>query len=267
MPPMLLEDLVRDRNKQNKNVNITSIGLPGSGKSYGNIRVLQKLNGLDPEDESVIDFIYFNGREFVRDLKKNRAHYEARLLDDAGFSVAGREWWKSENIDFVKEIQVARVGKSNILISTPHPKLVDSGLSAITHLMISLDYWKNSIYGQGYIRKHVIELSDRGVKDYWKYYDKIRFSMLDEGVAMAYEEKKGQELRKQKRLEPDKDKSQLFNVLHYVNNLSWKDLEIMVAERNGQTKPFSYRRLATVIGWEKSKISEFIRDNVHVLKS
>lgn len=267
MPPMPLAKLVKGRNDKNKNVNITSVGLPGSGKSYGNIRVLQQLNDLEPKDESVLDFIYFNGREFVRDLKKPRSQYESRLLDDAGFSVAGREWWKSDNIDFVKEIQVARVGRSNILISTPHPRLVDSGLSAITHLMISLDYWKNSIYGQGYIRKHVIELSDKGIRDYWKYYDKIKFSLLDEDIAMAYEEKKGQELRKQKQLLPGKNKNELFNMLHYMNGLSWKDLEIMVVERNGQSKPFSYRRLATVVGWKKSKISEFIRDNVHVLKS
>jgi len=214
---------------------------------------------MEIDDESILDFVHFDGGVFLDMLKNETDDFETHLLDDAGFTFAGREWWKEKNIDFVKEVQVARKSRKNMVFSTPHPKLVDSGLGPITHLLISLDYWRSMNTGKGHTRRHVIEMTDRGVRECWKFVGPIEFSHLDDRIAEAYERKKNKELRKKKEKTTWTTRDMaLYNLLKKLNVMSYEDLAEMILNRNGQQKPFGYRELGELAGKRKDWVAGLI---------
>lgn len=202
---------------KNLNALVCFTGNPGSGKSYGAIRLAEltaKKNGV----EFNVDHIVFTPREFMNminggELKKG----SILILDEAGVAINSRKWQSAINLMMNYVIQTFRHKNYIIIMCVPYFDFIDTAIRKMFHMffeMTRIDFSKKVSWS----RPKIIQVNQRTGHAYYKWLryktsgeqpmalDMAGFRLPSKELLKDYEKKKSEYTAKlNKGLEKDLD--------------------------------------------------------------
>src|SRR3990167_8824098 len=117
---------IKDRIKKNKNFIGVAVGSPGSGKSYGMLRIAEKL-----DNNFSIDRVAFSSRDFLLLLKEPSIKSGSVIIFDEAGAIGGvnaRKWWDTTNLAINFVLQTFRYRNIILLITLPDYNFLDSAI-------------------------------------------------------------------------------------------------------------------------------------------
>jgi len=144
---------ILSRFNKNQNFICITVGNPGSGKSYCNLRMAEIV---DPNFS--INKVAFSPQRLLDLIQKERLPKgSAIVFEEAGVGMASREFFKKENIMLGKIFQTMRYRGHAVFINVPDLSMIDKIAKRVSHAMfrpIHIDHVRRVLIAKAYLIKY-----------------------------------------------------------------------------------------------------------------
>ena len=189
-------------NERNQSVTAITTGMPGGGKSWSCMNILERL------DEGFgIENISFYPKEFIHSLKEGKKSF---LIDDAGMQLAARDSMTKTNKEYTKLFQGLRFKNKIVMLTVPSFSMVDKNLRHISQIymqaiginrltnrvkmvirFLSIDPKRDQIYYYSPIVKNIVNSQGRAYAVYERCLT-IDVPKPSKALIAQYEDKKSE---------------------------------------------------------------------------
>lgn len=130
--------------KQNTNNIIVCTALPGKGKSYAMMRLMELISPY-----SGVEFVTFKMREFLQKASDKKYHKKGVviILDESGVEANNKNFLKAVNKVLEYIVQTFRKNNQTFIFCLPHFNLLDKGVRILAHFImqpLSIDRKENT---------------------------------------------------------------------------------------------------------------------------
>lgn len=133
--------MIQQATRQNKCINAISTGMPGAGKSWGLIYLLEQS---DPTFN--IDRVFFRASEMLRWIKDGglKKKGTAFMLDEAGIDASSMKWWDEVNRGLNAFFQTGRSYNYIFGMTVPFITLISKGVRNLMNVRLYANGNKNN---------------------------------------------------------------------------------------------------------------------------
>jgi len=124
--------------KQQKNAIIATIGPTGSGKSFIDLRIAEKITRINLNKEFDPKNITFTAKQCMERINSGELERgDVLILEEMGVAASSREWWSIQNKMLSYLTQTFREKGYIFLMNTPNISFIDTNIRKLIHCTLT----------------------------------------------------------------------------------------------------------------------------------